>query len=404
MLWKDRQTVTIQFPASKDLEGLGTNDIETDWDLEVRTRHTYGHYLEIVQNLLPSIEFGATNWGYLLPDKTGGFRIVQRQKIFKKISCPLWAPLIRETEIEYTVWGMGFERRGLWRGMEVDVFYAWNDMEFWRLNRGMYGYRAVQDLDVTFEVLGHLISEDGTVIGLVSEAAWGRMIKPSDATLIYKTIGELQHRGVIYRGCLTNRFMIADGKVRLVELNCITPYEDRQKLLEDAEVWHWKELGQLFGELRTHGPYGCLRLPSLAFYSTYKDLQFLPPPPRPDLPFGGMLLYPTFFAMCDIEAWPDFEAAEREPDDCPTKEPSRRRRPLRPTLGLLAGPEVAGTPRRTRAQDEVGPLRAISALSQRARGHSNSSLFHPYRHARMHVKPTVLSTSEDTASTGSVSS
>jgi len=47
----------------------------------------------------------------------------------------------------------------------------------------MYGYRAVQGLDVTFEVLGHLISKDGTVIGLVSKAAWGRMIKPSDAAL-----------------------------------------------------------------------------------------------------------------------------------------------------------------------------------------------------------------------------
>lgn len=277
-------------------------------------------------------------------------------------------------------------------------------MQFWRLNRGMYGYRAVQDLDVTFEVLGHLISEDGTVIGLVSEAAWGRMVKPSDAALIYKTIAEIQNRGIIYRGCLTNRFMIADGKVRLVELNCITPYEDKQKLLEDADLWHWEELGQLFHELRTIGPFGFLRYPALQFYSTYKDLDFFPPPPRPDLPFGGMLLYPKFFSMFDIEPWPDFEQAEREQEDCPTREPSKRRRPLRPTLGLVTGPEVAGISWRTGALDEVGPLRAISALSQRVRGHPSSSLFHPYRRARMHAKPMALTTTEDTASTGSVSS
>jgi len=277
-------------------------------------------------------------------------------------------------------------------------------MEFWCLNRGMYGYRALQDLDVTFEVLGHLISKDGTVIGLVSEAAWGRMVRPSDAALIYKTIAEVQNRGIIYKGCITNRFMIADGKVRLVELNCITPYEDKKKLLEDADSWHWNELGELFHELRTVGPYGRCRYPAMHLYSTYKDLQFFPPSPRPDLPFGGMFLYPTFFAMCDIEAWPDFEMAEREPEDRPTKEPSKRRRPLRPTLGLLAGPEVAGLLRGTGAQDEVGPLRAITALSQRMRGHSSSLSFHPYRHARMHAKPMVLTTTDDTGSTGSVSS
>jgi hypothetical protein len=49
LLWKDRQTITIQFPASEDLEGLdATDDKELNWNLEVRIRHAYGHYLEIV--------------------------------------------------------------------------------------------------------------------------------------------------------------------------------------------------------------------------------------------------------------------------------------------------------------------------------------------------------------------
>jgi len=232
----------------------------------------------------------------------------------------------------------------------LDVFYAWNEMEFWCLNRGMYGYRAVQDLDVTFGVLGHLISTDGTIIGLVSEAAWGRMVRLSDAALIYKTIAEVQNRGIIYKGCLTNRFMIADGKVRLVELNCITPYEDKQKVLEDADSWHWNELGELFHELRTLGPYGRLRFPALHLFSTYKDFQFFLPYPRPDLPFGGILSYPIFFGTWDIEAFPEFKRAECEPENRPTRE---RRRPLRPTLGLLTAPKVAELLLGTEAQDEV---------------------------------------------------
>jgi hypothetical protein len=265
----------------------------------------------------------------------------------------------------------------------------------------MYGYRAVQDLDVTFEVLGHLISKDGTVIGLVSEAAWGRMVKPSDAALIYRTIAEIQNRGIIYRGCLTNRFMIAEGKVRLIELSCITPYEDKQKLLEDAEKWHWDELGQLFHELRTFGPYGYFRWPSLMLYSTYKDLGFLAPTPRPGLPFGGMLLYPTFFSMCDIEAWPGFEKVEREEEDRPTRDPHKRRRPLRPILGFVGGSDIVDILQRSGVQDDVGPLRAISALSHRFRNHPSSSSFHPYRHARMQTKPAMWATSEDTESTSS---
>jgi len=51
----------------------------------------------------------------------GGFRILQRQKIFKKISCPLWVPFILETDIEYTVWGIGNERHGIWKGKEVGM-------------------------------------------------------------------------------------------------------------------------------------------------------------------------------------------------------------------------------------------------------------------------------------------
>jgi hypothetical protein len=57
----------------------------------------------------------------LLPDQKGGFRILQRQKIFKQVSCPLWAPFILETDIEYTVWGIGIERRGIWKGKEVGL-------------------------------------------------------------------------------------------------------------------------------------------------------------------------------------------------------------------------------------------------------------------------------------------
>jgi hypothetical protein len=51
MLWKDRQTITIQFPASPDLEVLNPDSPEPEWELCIRIRRAYGHYLEIVVGL-----------------------------------------------------------------------------------------------------------------------------------------------------------------------------------------------------------------------------------------------------------------------------------------------------------------------------------------------------------------
>ena len=48
MLWKDRQTITIQFPTNKDLEELNPDSPVPEWELEVRVRRAYGNNLEIV--------------------------------------------------------------------------------------------------------------------------------------------------------------------------------------------------------------------------------------------------------------------------------------------------------------------------------------------------------------------
>jgi hypothetical protein len=41
-----------------------------------------------------------------------------------KITCPLWAPLIFEDEVEFTVWGTKYDRRGIWDGKEVGTYYV----------------------------------------------------------------------------------------------------------------------------------------------------------------------------------------------------------------------------------------------------------------------------------------
>lgn len=138
----------------------------------------------------------------------------------------------------------------------------------------MHGYNYAQGLDLTFKVYGHLVDRNDhkRILGLVSEAAFGRSIQCSDKNLIFSAISRLQARGCIYKGCLTNRFMIADDKVRFLELNLITrPYRNLddprswEKLEVDAQQFHWNELDRLFEELVEFGQYGNNRLPLLHF-------------------------------------------------------------------------------------------------------------------------------------------
>ncbi len=116
----------------------------------------------------------------------------------------------------------------------------------------------------------------GRIIGLVSEAAWGRLVRPSDKFLVYDAIRKLQSQGFIYKGCLTNRFIVADNKVRLVELNQIAwQYfrEDPKKFQKYAQNYHWNQLKQLFEELDQIGPNGNNRLPLIKFIHTGKNFE-----------------------------------------------------------------------------------------------------------------------------------
>ncbi|KDR78258.1 hypothetical protein GALMADRAFT_245345 [Galerina marginata CBS 339.88] len=327
VLWRDRKEIVIQAPKFTPEAGVDVDDPYYDWyELQAISKR-YANYLEIIESLVDTIEFGKTNWAYLLP-APGGYRISQREKRFPMITCPTWAQLIYVDEIEFTVWGSCSDRRGIWNEKEVDITYAWNFAEFWCLNRAMYGYRAVQGLDVTFEIYGHLATRDGSIIGLVSEAAWGRMIRLDDRALVYKTVAKIEQRGCLYRGCYTNRFIIANGKVRLLELNSVWPYKDMDCLEKDAELWHWKELDDLFAEFRDIGPYGNYHLPLLRFTTTHNDLKYVRPPPSPDRPFGGFVFYSEFFDF--YEPWSGYRRLPDGDDENESALPFLDRRILWP--------------------------------------------------------------------------
>lgn len=208
----------------------------------------------------------------------------------------------------------------------TDIVYAWSPTEFTKLDAAMCGYRAAHGLDLTFEVYGHLLDRNGRIIGLVSEAAWGRMVKPSDNALVHWAIAKLEKRGLIYKGCLTNRFVIANNKVRLVELNQIARYyyEDPKKFKQDSKKYHWSQLKQLFQELDQIGPHGNNRLPLIKFTTTARNIVFLPSTSSPYLRVSGsyskLEIFAHTFGLRDLEP-------NDEDDDRPYSAPSRNSAP-----------------------------------------------------------------------------
>jgi hypothetical protein len=347
----NKNEIVVQ--AATDPPGFGSSD---DIDKEhpfyeflvfERSEKIYGHYLEIIvsvacipvrqvywttrekQTLLSEIDFGKTNWAYLTYQNRGGpggYQITQRQRRIPQPTCPPWGRLIYESEIEYTVYGLAGDRRGIWNGKEVgtfrrfawphgtvnnislDVMVGWDESHMEDVDRAMYGYRLLEGMDLTFEFYGHLVGSDGKIKGIVSEAGWGRMVTLDDFTRVYRTVSRIQKRGLLYRACLTNRFMIANNKVRLLDLSMVdASYVSRPDELEKkAEKWHWSELTQLFHEIKTIGPYGDYRVPFHRFLTSYEDLECLPFPPSPERPLGGIMLYPDFFRHYNIDPWPEY--------------------------------------------------------------------------------------------------
>ncbi|KAF9484219.1 hypothetical protein BDN70DRAFT_917909 [Pholiota conissans] len=302
VLWRDKEQIVVEAMIEGDCnEGLDPNDECFGYYSTCAESKRYADALEVIQGLLRYIDFKATNWAYLLKDRNNQYYIKQKQFHLPSVTTKPWTTYIPERDVEFTVWGSCTDRRGIWKGKKVDVMYGWNNLEIWALDRAMRGARAVEGLDLTFEVYGHLVGDDGNIIGLVTEAASGRMIKLSDKGLVYSAISKLQSHGFIYRGCITNRFMIHNGKVRLIELNCIEPYSDRKQLEKDAERWHWEELRDLFGQWNEFGTH---RVPPARFISSWKTLEFMYPIPSPELPRGGFHVSRAFFEKFFTKYWP----------------------------------------------------------------------------------------------------
>ncbi|KAG5653542.1 hypothetical protein H0H81_012351 [Sphagnurus paluster] len=116
----------------------------------------------------------------------------------------------------------------------------------------MWGYRALQGLDVTYQVLGHLVENDGTIVGLVSEAQVGRLLQYRDRSLIYEALSRVQQRGLVFCGAAEfKNIHIMNGKVRFINLASIWYFPDEDLRKEHGDERHWFTMENWFPALKS---------------------------------------------------------------------------------------------------------------------------------------------------------
>ncbi|RDB17607.1 hypothetical protein Hypma_001101 [Hypsizygus marmoreus] len=209
--------------------------------------------LECIQNLLPTLEFRKTKWGYLVKSVQGtGYRydVIQKPRRPRTFRCPLWAPLIEEKARTFTKFWDVTDRGGYWKGREVEVVLGYDDFHGKILEAITLAYWALQGLDITYEVLGHLVEEDGSVVGLVTEPTTGRLVQYHDRALVYDAFSKLQRRGLHYNGIEFYNIHILNGKMRLSNNIPSLRYHDDREEFERKSARMWEALNELFANLK----------------------------------------------------------------------------------------------------------------------------------------------------------
>ncbi|KAG6827836.1 hypothetical protein H0H92_010296 [Tricholoma furcatifolium] len=251
VLYKDYQVIVIQLPARKD-RLLDPNVQITKELLEAGNRRHYEE-VEKIHMLLDRIEFGKSNWVYAVERPKGGLELVHKERRKFSITCPTWARLIPRRDIQFTKFWVGWDTwHGVWNGHEVDCLVAFEDWELENLERYMRAYTAMQRLDLTYHVYGHLVEDDGTVVGIVQEPHVGRLMQYRDRSIVYDAYARLQHLGLIY--CAASEYEnthILNGKVRLPALYTVWWFPDAATCKLEGDLRYWGPLKERFKWLKT---------------------------------------------------------------------------------------------------------------------------------------------------------
>jgi hypothetical protein len=107
-------------------------------------------------------------------------------------------------------------------------------------------HRIIDDMDLTYKVVAHLVDNDGDIVGLVTDAADGRKAEYRDKAIVFEAMSKLQTRNLVYTGLQSFSIHVKNGKVRLADILSVRYYRDPEQLASAANLFCWTELKQQF--------------------------------------------------------------------------------------------------------------------------------------------------------------
>ncbi|KAH6912068.1 hypothetical protein BKA70DRAFT_1559555 [Coprinopsis sp. MPI-PUGE-AT-0042] len=234
---------------------LAIEDMRERTKVFYQTQNWSSRILQMLHSLLNQIDFENDNFIHVVQSKKGLALVPRRKRWHTLFKGPVWACRIIPQELEVTRWNTDGQANGYWNGKPVDILYGYHEEKMKWLSKATTAAYHLQDLDLTYEVYGHLVDCDGGIIGLVTEATWGRPIETGDRAIVYAGIAAAQRAGCIV-SCILNGMLIAGGKLRisdLIPVQYYPPNERGERFEQDAQKRHWRILDAFFLEIEEHG-------------------------------------------------------------------------------------------------------------------------------------------------------
>ncbi|KAF9448410.1 hypothetical protein P691DRAFT_775417 [Macrolepiota fuliginosa MF-IS2] len=193
--------------------------------------NVFGMMKEIQNYRAISWSDDAPNWCFMNRSKNGVLKFTQRKKVMRKVKELPWARKVRESEIEIDEFGPLEYRFGKWKGREVDVYKVWMDDDVDFLDRAMKAYRRLQDMNMTFDMLAHVVDDDDNIVGIMTEPMEGRCIEPHDWKLVFDSMRKLNDIGWILDAPHGGAMLVTNnGELRITAVhNVIELPKDSQK-------------------------------------------------------------------------------------------------------------------------------------------------------------------------------
>ncbi|KAK0200781.1 hypothetical protein DFS33DRAFT_1354798 [Desarmillaria ectypa] len=283
-LVRDGHVLYITIPPVPQSNGNPARDKLAKWK---------NHHLDLIETLLHTIDFMQTSAAFLVSPRNGSSHLVPkpRSHLDFTVTYPTWGRLIDEREINITGWWDAEHRKGRWNDLDVEVFVGFDEFSLRSIQITMASLDVLRqrNLDLHFEVLGHLIRDD-KVVGIVMEPNDGRFVERHDRALVYNAFQELQKHNILvnFAQFSFSNVKIVNRKVRM-DTSTLQSLKDASCELDPEQIAlarqnHWAALNSMmtFFDIYIH-PAIVNPAPALiaAHVNDGRLLAYIPFPERP---------------------------------------------------------------------------------------------------------------------------